>query len=412
MHGFRKVFVGFLALCLLVVLLGMADATSINRNFSSPDKLEAWLTDSQIYNHIIPSALSRAQTNGSQDGTSSSVSLNDAGVEQAAFQAFSPAFLQQSVNTFLNGNYAWLKGQTKTPVFIVNLNGPKQTFATTIGQLVQTHLASLPVCTPAQLSQLQLPVDPLTVACRPMTLDPKTEGDQVAASITSGDFINKPVITASSFDQTENSGQAQPYYQKVAFLPKVYSAAQWSPVVLGVISLLLILAIIFIAVPRCKGVRRVGSTLIVAGILLLITKFASDIAVTKIEASKLFAQTFTGQLRTPYHVLLHQIETSLVQTDLYFGIAFLVIGVAIIVGLILTRGRGAKQPKAPIAPPAQPDPASATSNIKLAPRRQPTNTDVAGPSGGPQPQPRLRPSSAPLTPSPKPKPPRPPRLIQ
>ncbi len=390
----RKGIVHLLALVLLVSLLSMAAITALNHDFANPNRLESWLAKSKLYGQIIPNALGNAQVASSQDGSEGSISLNDPGVQQAATQAFSPTLLQQNVSAFLNGNYAWLKGQTATPVFKIDLSSSKQSFANQVGQLVQSHLAGVPVCTATQLTQLQLPVDPLTVSCRPLTLDPKTESQQVEQAITgTGDFLNKPVITAA------NLSQGRPYYQRAAKAPQLFRLALKLPYILGGVALVAALGIVFIAPKRRKGWRRVGATLLVAGAILVAVKFVADTLVNKFEG-RVLTTTFNNQLKQPYHDLLHNIESSLTQTGLWFGVAFLVLAVIIFICLIATRSRGSRpapvQTPAPTRPVEPADTAGAPlgpADIQLAPR-----------------QPQLTSTAPTLSPK-KPRPPKRPRLI-
>lgn len=403
MMWLRKGIVHLLAALLLISLLGVADAYSLNHNFSKPDKLESWLAESGVYNKIIPQALNSAQTANSQDGSEGSISLSDPGVSQAATQAFSPATIEQSVNTFLNANYAWLQGKTASPQFAINLSNNKESFAASIGQMVQSHLAGLPACSDSQLVSLQFPVDPLTVACRPPTLDAKTEAQQVTQAISSGDFLNKPELTST------NISKNQPYYQKLSSLPKFFRLSQKLPVILSTLSLLLVLGIIFIAPTRRRGWRRVGSVLLTAGIILIAITFLANWAVKEIE-SHVKSKVLNGQLQQPYHDLLQKIESSLVRSDMWFGIFYVTLAVIIFIGLFILHRRSNK-------------PAKNESDIKPVPPGTtfpPTNTE---PPAGLMPTPRWtgaqtssppRPSrtpSPPAAPSPQPRR-KPPKLVQ
>src|SRR5665213_4565345 len=105
----RRGVVHFLSFILLVSLLGTALSTSTNSAFSHPNKIETWLSQSNIYNHFVDEVTSQAQK--STGGNNSSVALTDVAVQQAAKSAFNAQLLQQDVNTVLNSNYAWLEGK-------------------------------------------------------------------------------------------------------------------------------------------------------------------------------------------------------------------------------------------------------------------------------------------------------------
>ena len=105
----RKGLVYLLSLFLLATLLGTAVTASTNNTLGKPQKVEKALDDSGIYNAFINYTSEQAKkANGDTDQTDS-VSLSDAAVKAAAETAFPPTLIQQSVNTFIDSNYAWLE---------------------------------------------------------------------------------------------------------------------------------------------------------------------------------------------------------------------------------------------------------------------------------------------------------------
>jgi hypothetical protein len=435
MNWLRKSLGHLLAVLFLVSLLGIAVCVSANRNLSQPDKLKGWLSDSKIYDNLIAGTLEKAEKDEAKAGDADTVSLSDATVQQAAEKAFSPQLLQQSVNTFLDANYAWLQGKTPTPSFTIDLTDAKATFAQRVGKIVGDRLASLPACTPDQLAKIQIPVDPLTVTCRPASLDPTTEAKRVTDEITASDFLSQPEVTASSLGRDENS-QDKPYYEKLAWAPTAYKIGQKAPLILAALAILLALLVIFLHPEQRKGIRKVAFVMAFAGILLVASKYITDFFVNKFE-DKLFAGNVTDQLQTSRSNLLEQVEAAFIQTNLWFGIAFLILAAVLLIWLFQSRERRSKVStvRAPQNPsPAEQTPAPAiprsqatrtplaSTNNNLAPasaprRRQPT-MDIMGPSTKPQPKPTApRPGGAPGLSSsdlPKLKKPRPrgPRLIQ
>lgn len=411
----RKGFVHLLSVVMLVSLVGMAIAIGFTHAFSHPAKLESWLADSKLYDHLIAAALDQSQKSGNDNGSSGTVSLSDPAVKQAAEKAFSPQLLQNSVGTLLDSNYAWLSGKTAKPGFSIDLSKAKLGFAQSVGQASATYLAGLPVCSPTQLAQIPIPLDPLTASCRPAALDPKVEGASVTQEINnSGDFLSDPVITASTLNQNQKSNQSQPYYQKLSYAPRAYKLGLKLPWILGALALLSILGIVFIAPQRRRGLRRVAIVLLEASLILLLVKFVADTLVNRSEDKIIRGNTLAGQLKQPISYLLHKLESQLVQPDLWFGIAFLLIALLIFIALFRTR-KSTGQPKPPRVSPvtmaAAPEPPHAqdANNLRLKPRQRPAGGDTAT---GLNPA-TSRPGSTNLPPVGK-NPPRPkrPRLIQ
>jgi len=335
----RKGIVHLLSLVLLLSLLGMAFATSATKTLTHPAKIETLLSQSKLYDAFINNALKQAQQSDST-GAAGSISLDNPTVQQAARAAFTPQLLQNDVNTFLTSNYAWLEGKTSKPAFTIDLTAPKQNFANQVGKDVETRLASLPVCSVAQLQQLQNTpqLDPLSVTCRPPNLNPSAEGALVTDQLNNNSsFIKTKNITADS-SNLNPSGQSQPYYQKFSKAPKLYQLAVKLPWVYAGAAVLSTVGIIFIATRRRKGLRRVAIVLTEAGILLVATKFIADTAFKRLE-KKLFNSSSVGQLQQSLTDFLHRLETQLVRIDLWFGIAFLALAVLLFALLWFTRDR-------------------------------------------------------------------------
>jgi hypothetical protein len=434
MNWVRKGFVGFLSFVLFACLLWGVSAYNLQTKLSHPEKVEAWLTDSGVYDRIITAALAGAQDDSNKNGTSISVSYKDPHIQEIAKSAFSTQLLQTNTNKFIEGNYAWLSGKTDKPQFNLDLTPAKQDFATQVGKYVTGHLSALPACTPEQLAQIQIPVDPSTVTCRPGSLDPTTEGKRVSDEVAnSTDFLENPVITANTLNQDTNN-PGKPYYEKLSYLPTAYQLGQNLAWILALVAAVLAAAIIFIHPERRKGGRMVGIAFVLAGALLIATKLVSDMLTNKLENAVLTGSV-KGQLDQPFTKFLHTAESQLTQSNMLFGIIFVVIGLAILVYLFATReGREPRQkprrvntPGQPVETPAlsspenRPQPLVSTNiSDRLRPQR-PTGPPPLG--GAPRPtQPVQRPNLAP-TPRPshpgssqqgnsQPRPPKPPRLIQ
>lgn len=421
----RKGLVYLLSIVLLVALVGGIAVLNINRDLANPRHLESRLAASGLYDRLAAAVLQQAEKSSSNNGDSGTVSLNDPAVQQAAANVFSPALIQREVNAFLDGNYNWLSGKKAVPDFNIDLTSAKETFAKQVGQAVQVHLTNLPVCSAEQLAQLPIPVDPLTVTCRPITLDAKAEGDRVAQEINSSqEFLGNPVITPGSLSQVQpnqngsGSGQPQPqsnqpYYKKLSWAPSVYQVGLKLPWILGGLALLCALGIVTISLTRRRGWRRVGVVFLLAGIILIGFKFLADAGVNKV-AGLVTKSTMLAALKQPINDLLHKLEPQLVQGYLWFGIAFVVIAVAIFIWLYRSR-EGAKtnadKPASATEPmtdsrPAEGGQPEQAASARLTPRRQPS-------------APPLSPAEPPSKPVSKPSPlgknpPRrkPPRLIQ
>lgn len=423
MMRFRKGVAYLLSLLLLGSLLGAAVSTSVNHTLSKPDKVENYLAQSKLYDHFVAYTTDQAKkTEGDNNGDlTGSVSLSDAAVQSAAKSAFPSELIQQSVNTFLESNYAWLEGKTSVPNFKIDLSAQKESFAQKVGQYVKTYTAGLPQCTPAQELQ-QVGVDPLAATCRPSVITPDAAGQEVTQRLsTTSDFLSNPVLTANSVNPKGNQ-QGQPYYQRFSNLPKAYRGVQKLPYILGALSVVFAAAIIFLLPARRKGWRRVGIVLFEAGAVLIVWKLVADAVFKRLERH-VFDTSDVGQLQQSLTDFAHRVEAAIVKIDLWFGVGFIVLALVIFSILLATRRKGPKAPsknsghEAAQTPPAGPLPLiKARQHLKWRPNESimPLGAKPGGeekPATVPEPEqpPQSAPSPAAETP---PKRKKRPRLIQ
>jgi hypothetical protein len=354
MNWARKGFVHVLALLLLVSLLAGAATFSIKNGLSQPEKIKDWLSDSRIYDKAVSAALSQAQADSAKTGDLP-IALNSSIAQQAANQSFSVELVQDSTNSIIDANYAWLNGKSPKPEFSIDLSQQKKDFAEKIGQYVTDHLNSLPICNTGQLAQLQIPINSLTVSCRPSTLDPKTEGTRIASEVEgSTSFLGTPVVTADSIGGDLNS-QSEPYYKKLDQLPMAYQRLKIAPIVLALVAVVLAFGVAFIHPSRRKGYRRVAVVFTLAGLALIASKFLADKAADNISSHVLSSST-KADLNQPLISFLHKAESQVTTINLAYGILFLIIAGLIFGSLLASRQSRPKSPKKQKPAKAEPQP--------------------------------------------------------
>jgi hypothetical protein len=374
----RKLVVGLLCIILFVSLLGAALTTSDHLTFSNPSKLETWLASSGLYDSVtrdIASATEKAISG--QTTTPAPVS----GLQTAVQSAFSPTELQKDVNAFIDGNYAWLKGQTKTPAFNIDLTSVKQAYATQAASYVQSSLTALPTCAPLTPAQLQN-VNPFTLTCRPSNLDPKLTATQIQAQIgSSTEVLSNSVITPNTINL--NSGgneQSKPYYSSLSGLPTVYQWGNRLPIIFGVLAGLCAIGVFFLAARKRYGIKFIGIFLAIAGVILVIVKLVADAVSNRVThavathlGSSAFISTFTNFGKS--------VESSLVKTDFNFAVGYLALAVALFILLLATRNRIPKPAK--VASSSDSHSSMDPEDIKLVNRRPQPNVDIVSNGSNP-----------------------------
>ncbi len=381
----RKGFVFLLSLALLVSLVGLALSVSAKANLTHPQKLETWLDQSNFYSSLVTNELRDAQQSATGDTGAGRIVLSDPPFQAAVRSVFTTQLLKQYTSTVLNSNYAWLEGKTSTPNFTIDLRPAKQKLAQQIGQAVETRLTSLNLCTNAQLAQLQstLNTDPLAIPCQLPTVNPQTAGTQATAQVNDSEsFLNNPVITPNSLNPDGNK-QGKPYYQRLSSAPKLYKWGQRLPLIFGGLTILMLMGIFFLTPRRRRGLRRIGSVMVLAGIILVAIKFVADTAFNHAE-KQLFNGSGIGQLQHSLTGFLQRLEAQLVKIDLWFGIAFLALGALLLGILWLSRDKGPKAakvkgsaldtPNEPIAAPPASGPTNRGTKSSLPALKQPVRS--------------------------------------
>lgn len=375
MHFVRRSLYHSLSVLLFIFLVLTAWTTTATLTFSKPDRLESWLSESKLYDHFIANAIQQSQKS-IQDGQVQGGSyvgdfpLRDPGVQQAVESAFSPQTVQNAVNTFLDANYKWLNGQTAVPEFKVDLTQAKAALANNLAGYAQQRATTLPRCTVAQTRDLAASgqsFDALTATCLPIGLTPAMAAAQVKEQLASSqDFLSNSVITAQTLNQgnlKDNSQQGQPYYVKLAGVPRAYRLATKLPWVLALLALLSGVGVVFLAATRRKGARRLGTLLISSGLVILLLILISSTVLHRLE-SKVFTTAKVGQLQQSLVDFAHRAQSALAKVDLWFGIGFIVAGVIIYLLLRFvwptTKPAQVETPEPPSAEPSSSPPKAPT----------------------------------------------------
>jgi hypothetical protein len=186
-------------------------------------------------------------------------------------------------------------------------------------------------------------------------------------------------------------------------LPKYYQLAQNLPWILGILTILSTIGIIFCARSKRLGLRRVGVILLISGALLIADKFATDAAFNKFK-DRIFSSVNNGQIQQSLTSFVHYVEAELAKINLWFGIVYIALAIILFIVLILTRNRKPGLTKeAKVKPP--------TSNTPVASRPQvQPSFDMINPNataGGATQTPKTARQNLK-----KRSPPKPPRLIQ
>ena len=339
MKWVRQIFVYLLSIVLFFSLVSIAFATSIQTGLTHQNKIENWLSQSNLYSSLETTIADQAQS-AIQNNVPAGITVSQTAAQQATQAVFPQASLQQSVQTIVNSNYAWLEGKTATPNFTIDLSRAKSRLAIKIADLsLVAHFNALPQCSVSQTLQLQN-ADPLLLSCRPAGISSQAVATQVGEQFaSSSDFLSDPIITATTLNVKQFNGT--PYYTKLSKLPRAYQITQKLPWISSIVAVLCIVGIFFLSRTKRLGMRRISIVLLLSGVVLVADKLITDALYTKYKG-RLFSSISSKQIQQSLTSFVHYIETELTKIDLWFGVVYLVLAVILLGILIATRRRPLK----------------------------------------------------------------------
>jgi hypothetical protein len=336
MQFVRRSFLTIFGAALPLLLLATAFNFGVLQVIGSPEPVKKILSGSGIYNSVVGTALEQAKTTSS--GTSE-VSLNDPTIKKAAQESFSPDVVKNSSEKVVDGIYVWLDGKSPQPQFDIDLSNAKNDFADKVGEAAKTKAATLPVCTSAPTT-----TDPFSATCVPPGVTPEQIGEQAKNDVLKGQgFLEHPKITASSFKSA--SGNHSLFEGKLKGAPKKYQLAKKTPYILAGLTILAMLAIVFLSTTRRKGLRRVGVILAIVGVFMLAFAWGLNRVVTQNITPKIVVENkvLQSNMRNLATDITHRVD----RNYWIFGIVYAALGlILILTTLFVGRNRSKKSPAA------------------------------------------------------------------
>lgn len=270
--SFGKRFVIWLASALFSFsILAVATLASLNSVFGTPDTIKETLAESKIYDSVAEGLVDQA-TKSTQKPPEArqpdEVPLDEAVVREVATKVITPEKLQGYAEQIVDGTYNWLEGEVDQPDYNLDLSTLKLDLGNTVGDVAVQRVQSLPVCTTAQLRQMDPgSIDPFTLPCQPPGINLQAERQKLVDEITKDDEVLEGNVTA---DDTKSEETGQTPFEKLGFVPTLFQWSQKGPWIFGVLGLLAAAGIIFLNDDRRKGIKQVSKTLLITGVVLLV----------------------------------------------------------------------------------------------------------------------------------------------
>lgn len=336
MRVVRRVLLGLIVPILILLLFATTLSTGLVQTFANPAPIKHIISDSGIYNSVLDNSLDQASP---MTVDSSQIPFSDILLRKAAVATFTPQFIKQNTETVVDSIYGWLNGETPLPDFYIDLSSQKQAFAANIAQSVQQRLASLPACT--TLSILT-DFDALNATCLPVGITPNAAAASLKSDILNGQgFLDNPIITA---DSIRASGDSQSIFtDQLKNAPQFFHDAKLAPSVLAALSVLAAIAVILLSRVKKLGLRKVGFTLLISGVLMLLFAWGINHIVMNNIVPKISLDT--SSLQTSIRSIMVDIVKSIDRCWWYFGAIYSALGLAAILGITYWAKKSGNQPR-------------------------------------------------------------------
>lgn len=260
----KKFFKG-VGLFLFAVLITFAVGGITFARVLTPGNIKQVIQKSGAYNGLVDAVIAQAQQDSSQEGDNP---LKKTEIQAVAKQAITPAFLQSSVENFIDGSYNWLSGKTPEPTFNIDIAKVKQDFAAGLSTYAVTRYSGLPVCARGQRPDTS---DFMNVQCRVNGYDIKPDADKKSQEIVAqiqlpggGNNISPQVLKE---DAAKNGKQV--FFANTLF-PTLFKINLYFPYIFAGIILLIAVIMLLASKPKTRGVKNVSISLIIASILLFL----------------------------------------------------------------------------------------------------------------------------------------------
>ena len=316
-------------------LIGLAITAAGVLTFGSSDAMKTALRDSGAYSQAANQLAERASQEATQAG---GPSLESASVNSAAQDSISPELIQRDAEGAIDTTYDWLQGDTPKLVLSINLKPYIDSFTNKLGDQAIQKAEALPACTAAQLQQIDPNnIDVFNLPCRPPGLDLNTlKGQAIAKLTSSNELLSNPVIDTTSLPKDE---QGKTALDKAERLPQVF---QWIMILPWICLAAVVLGkaiLLWLGWPdRWETLRKLARGILSAGITVLVF-----VALTKLllwfttKPNGIFSKLTEGSFSEVIISFARSLERVYDGKLLIFGIVYVVLGIAGIVGVRLVK---------------------------------------------------------------------------
>lgn len=342
MHIFKKFLRGISSQIFKSSLFLIAISVAVIAIIGTASNLKQTLLSDNLYDKIPDIALTAINKESDKqsinEGNQEKSPLDEPDIQAAIKATLTPQLLEQKTPVAIDGIFAWLDGTTEKPEFTIDITDFKLALANNLGDVAVARSEKLATCTNEQLRSISSKwFDLLDLPCLPPGINLQAEKaiwvDKIA---NGGELIKESELVVNDLPKREDGKYI---IEQVHLIPTIY---QWSarlPWILGIISLLSAMGLVFLHDDRRRGLFVISRSILISGVMLgilvLVSSYlatnlkiptADDTQLAAIDVARSIARQFNSEL-------------------IKFGVAYGLIGVAGLVALHFTKPKTPKVSK-------------------------------------------------------------------
>lgn len=299
-----------------LVLLAVLTLYAFIVTFSTPAVVTSSLAETKAYERVVPAVL---ETNAKQDPRGI---FADSKVREITSTAFPASFVREESSDFMDGLYAWLKGESSQIIFDIEIAQQRQKLAEALSIYGIERLSGLPTCTAFE-AEIQL--DPFKATCQPAGINYKSEQESLRKSlVNSKDFLSKTTYTGADLPKAKSGKSIEASYRAA---PIFYGLMKPLLYFLLLILLVLSAALVLLRPVRRNGWRDLGKALLYSSVVLAVSAAVFGIFVPRIMRNYQ-SQIFNGSTDLLATDVMTRISVHFQTSFINAGIVFALIGAA------------------------------------------------------------------------------------
>lgn len=337
MDGLRKFGLAVVLILYIPLLLLLPAFYSLNATIIKPEFVKKTLVDAEVYEGISSFIVEQASKNSNTAGNTVVI----ASIQQVT----TPAEMQKLIEPAIDGIYTWLDNPESEFNVKIDIQPLKANFMQIMEQNLLAKLGTLPNCA----SRNQVTTDPFSMTCLPPGTTPEQILVQTKAEIEKngellgeeqninlGEGMQPAEETLPAADQSASPDQAikeTPKFNtsQLKIYAKVYRWIKVGTPVVIALTLIATAAIVLLSKPKHKGLRRAGITLVVSGVILLISSVGTGIAVRALLPTPATGGSLSASGTKAADIIIKKV----VLINNRFTILYLVVGVIAIISAVI-----------------------------------------------------------------------------